>query len=492
MPQLRHELPHSLYATLCRIVNAARVEMMNESECVMTSPNSYFGGPTKDFFVSMLTRDIALNDAILDLVDNSVDGAMRSRQARRGAADMYDGCKCNLTISRDRFEISDNCGGIPKAYLENAFRLGRPKIDLDNGIPTIGVYGIGMKRAIFKIANDATVDSHSNDASVRVTYTGAWMSSETDWELPFTALEPSETLGVAISATSIRPEIAKTFSDPAFIDRLEGQIGEHFAYLMKMGFEIVLNGKTVAPRIVQVIDGGVGSIRPYDYEGLWEGVKLKVTIGFYRKLTREAELEEATQERDQAVDKAGITIICNERVILHSDKSSQTGWGVASTPRYHPQFRAISGIVSFECDDASKLPVSTTKRDVDHSSAVYLKALNRCIDGIQIFTSFTNRWKGRETETDQYVNNEQFTSARTVALASTEGMVVRGTGGAEKVYSPDLPKPPNKSTLKRIAFTREVEEIEALGSALLDNPRALPSDVGVASWLRVLKEVTRS
>ena len=31
--------------------------------------------PTKQFFVSMLTRDIRLEDAILDLVDNCLDGA---------------------------------------------------------------------------------------------------------------------------------------------------------------------------------------------------------------------------------------------------------------------------------------------------------------------------------------------------------------------------------------------------------------------------------
>ena len=31
-------------------------------------------GPTKAFFVRMLTRDIELADAILDLLDNCVDG----------------------------------------------------------------------------------------------------------------------------------------------------------------------------------------------------------------------------------------------------------------------------------------------------------------------------------------------------------------------------------------------------------------------------------
>ena len=33
--------------------------------------------PTKEFFIKMLTRDIALEDAILDLLDNCLDGIVR-------------------------------------------------------------------------------------------------------------------------------------------------------------------------------------------------------------------------------------------------------------------------------------------------------------------------------------------------------------------------------------------------------------------------------
>ena len=35
--------------------------------------------PVKSFFVYMLTRDIRLEDAILDLLDNCVDGILRSK-----------------------------------------------------------------------------------------------------------------------------------------------------------------------------------------------------------------------------------------------------------------------------------------------------------------------------------------------------------------------------------------------------------------------------
>ena len=40
------------------------------------------GTPTKAFFVEMLTRDIGLNDAILDLLDNCLDGVVKLASGR--------------------------------------------------------------------------------------------------------------------------------------------------------------------------------------------------------------------------------------------------------------------------------------------------------------------------------------------------------------------------------------------------------------------------
>ncbi len=47
-----------------------------------TDPNLVQGDPTKDFFISMLIKDITLRDAIGDLVDNSVD-AIKAKAANR-------------------------------------------------------------------------------------------------------------------------------------------------------------------------------------------------------------------------------------------------------------------------------------------------------------------------------------------------------------------------------------------------------------------------
>lgn len=40
--------------------------------------------PTKDFFIKMITRDIALEDCIFDLLDNAIDGARRQAGAKGG------------------------------------------------------------------------------------------------------------------------------------------------------------------------------------------------------------------------------------------------------------------------------------------------------------------------------------------------------------------------------------------------------------------------
>src|SRR5215469_11597966 len=63
--------------------------------------------PTKEFFVSMLVRDIELIPALVDLVDNSVDGARRLR-----GSDRFDGLYVRIDATPDMFRIQDNCGGI--------------------------------------------------------------------------------------------------------------------------------------------------------------------------------------------------------------------------------------------------------------------------------------------------------------------------------------------------------------------------------------------
>ena len=82
--------------------------------------------PAKEFFISMLTRDISLGDCILDLLDNSVDGARRS--SPDADPNRLSGFYVHLRLDSQEFEIEDNCGGIPLADArEYAFQFRAPK-----------------------------------------------------------------------------------------------------------------------------------------------------------------------------------------------------------------------------------------------------------------------------------------------------------------------------------------------------------------------------
>src|SRR5207302_10377299 len=79
--------------------------------------------PRKQFFMEMFTRDISLEDCILDLIDNSIDSLIRTRQidveneilSGEDTAGRSIGRRGEITIrySKREFHISDNCGGIP-------------------------------------------------------------------------------------------------------------------------------------------------------------------------------------------------------------------------------------------------------------------------------------------------------------------------------------------------------------------------------------------
>src|SRR5690554_6756917 len=113
-------------------------------------------GPTKDFFISMITRDISLTDAIIELIDNCIDGVKR-----QGKED-FDNYTIDIELNSNFFSIKDNCGGIDiNIAREYAFKFGRPKEANkdENRAETTGTFGIGMKRALFKMGSHFFIES---------------------------------------------------------------------------------------------------------------------------------------------------------------------------------------------------------------------------------------------------------------------------------------------------------------------------------------------
>ena len=343
--------------------------------------------PTKEFFVNMLTRDIDLSDAILDLLDNCLDGVVRNAGSKEKKWDdftYYRDYYAKINISSTSFSIEDNCGGIPRKIAETyAFRMGRVpnSEDMIKTLGTVGIYGIGMKRAIFKMGCAATVTTKNNGSTYSVKIEPEWIHSADDWDLPIENLSDNSNIdGTKIEITSLNSSIAAQWCDTKhiedYVDTLIKAIKESYSFIIQKGFSIKVNGTPVSYYPVELLISPVkNGIKPYifkkDYEDIrTDGVKVQLAIGIYSQLKSDEELDEEIEAK-RKTGRAGITVICNDRVVLYNDKTHRTGWGEPPVPSYHTQFICISGVVVFESKDPSKLPTTTTKRGIDLSSDIY-------------------------------------------------------------------------------------------------------------------------
>ena len=441
--------------------------------------------PVKSFFVTMLTRDIKLEEAILDLLDNCVDGILRSSE--NSGARPYEGFKAEIAFNADSFSIFDNCGGIPWSLHDYAFRMGRSP-ERPRDVPgSVGVYGIGMKRAIFKIGKHCLISTRNARDQYEVEITPDWIDDESSWNIPVhNARKPTDQDGTRILVGDLNPSIAKTFDEGAiaFKSELERMISTHYAYIMAKGFEVTINGDAVEPRTTKIVYDSQQAIKPFVFQSTIDGVEVYLAVGFTRPIPSQNEImDEQEAARYSSID-AGWTILCNDRAVLYCDRSELTGWGEAGVPRYHTQFIAISGIVAFRSDDPAKLPTTTTKRGIDASSRLYLQVKNKMREGMRVFTDYTNKWKGRADESLKQVQQGAPLALEDLRVKTGE-LKFRKTKTWPQgyQYKPQLPLPPElEPTKRRIVFSKEVAKIKTVGRVSRGTRNGL-----LRSWRNLLR-----
>lgn len=456
--------------------------------------------PVKSFFVHMLTRDIDLQDAILDLLDNCVDGVQRSASASElRRKQPYRNYWARIELSGDEFRIEDNCGGIPWSLHNYAFRLGRLEQEADSGRQTIGTYGIGMKRAIFKLGDDGVVETHASDASYKVHFSADWMRDESKWDIVAERVPGASKRGTLIVIRALRDAVRKELASEAFMHTFRNTLATYYAYIIGKGFQVYLNGEQVQPRQLRLLYAEAGDeafkshpIRPFIYRTEWSGVSVFLAVGFTRGIPSKEEADEGLEnyrERYSSAD-AGWTVVCNDRTVLYCDKTPVTGWGVSGVPQYHMQFIAISGVVVFSSENPRLLPTTTTKRGIDAQSELYLHVKDKMVEGMKLFTDYTNVWKGKElVETSR----KEFEKTRTLGLEDLlqkQDVTMRKTHGVltGRQYRPALPRPKSERVDVQISFRKPAAQVRTVSKYVFGSSDGKPGDVGEKCFDVILEE----
>lgn len=436
-------------------------------------------------------------DAIMDLLDNCIDGVHRQNK-KKAVEDSYSGYYGEITINENEFILKDNCGGIPLEIAKNyAFKMGRSEeYHDDDNLETLGMYGIGMKRAIFKIGMEADVVSFDKDDIFKVSIPKFW-SSNPDWHFDYTLLNKLHLDGIlseegtSVKITSLHTNISQQFKDKSgFLRDLTIALKQHYGYIVQQGFVIKLNGTKIEPLELNIIttepaDAMQKAIRPYVYATKIKDVDVEIIIGFYRPPASEDEIDkelDGSYAKSQS-ENAGITVICNDRVVLYCDKTFLTGWGESPVPKYHTQFISIAGVVHFRSNNPISLPVTTTKRGLDTSSEIYADVKNKIKEGLRFFTSFTNDWKTPSEERAKLFESPKTINA--LKPGQTKSPLIKLQTVTKKDESaefqlPNLPKPNEevRNLFVTISFVREKEKVEAVRTYFLDGKSTSAAEVG--------------
>ena len=391
-----------------------------------TAKKTVIAVPAKRFFVGMLVKDIELVPAIIDLVDNSVDGGKHLRP--EPSANRYEGLRIDLTVNADEFEIDDNCGGIDLDWArEYAFRFGRPE-DVKGPLGEVGQFGVGMKRALFKIGAEFTITSTTTkNAFTLPVDVDNWMADTSpEWSFELSDIDEYEELDASVTGTVIQVRrlhdtVAAEMGSDQFANRLRDELRLRQARVIAQGMRISVNGTPVGEFEPELLAGP--DLTPISIERQIpvgeESLTMKLYAGLVHLRETDSQRDDDDAEEFRQPPEAGWYLYCNDRLLLAANRTRLTGWGEAAAA-YHPQYRQFRGYVLLE-GPAWLMPWTTTKTSVDEDSAVFRVVQTAMFDALAKSQAAMNRIK-KERQSSPEGERPAFDAVRTARPMPLESL----------------------------------------------------------------------
>src|SRR5688572_14336501 len=123
--------------------------------------------PSKRLYLSIIA-DYDLNKAICELVDNALDIWAKAKRSKKIQVDII------LDVSQQYISVTDNAGGFNKS--DFALIIGPGHTSNDDTEQTIGIFGVGTKRAVVALAQEVKIKTGSGGKkSFQVEFNDDWL-----------------------------------------------------------------------------------------------------------------------------------------------------------------------------------------------------------------------------------------------------------------------------------------------------------------------------
>jgi len=135
---------------------------------------------------------------------------------------------------------------------------------------------------------------------------------------------------------------------------------------------------------------------------------------------------------------------------------------------WHPQYNGFGGFVFFSSDDQSKLPWTTTKRELDASSPLYRRAIVRMKVLTDQFTKYTNARK------------QDLEAARTAEIRKSL-VEVSELKVAQPLRMPTLNTVSQRSDVTSISYQRRKTDVDEVKQHL-GSPGMTNKEMGIKTF----------
>jgi hypothetical protein len=420
--------------------------------------------PEKRLFISLLTRDLSLVDAFLDLMDNSINSALVASNLPLSSAKDYIKLlglnnqrklpKVEISIDKKCIAIEDTAGGISfAAARNNVFVFGRK--DGSDTDDRLSVYGIGLKRAIFKMGETIEIVSNHREKGFTLSLdVERWeRDSKQPWTLPIQGFSSkTDPFGTKIYIRDLHDDVKTRITDSLFESQLKRRISESYVYFLDRVITARVNNQDIRP--VSLDMGENFASETFSREG----VTCSIIAGLCRP-----------KDGRFSAENAGWFIFCNGRAVAFANKSQLTGWG-SLLPTFQPKHRPFLGLVFFVSDYAERLPWATTKSSINEESLVWQDAKRRMADIGRQVTSFLDRRYGE--------GGTEITAAELNDVSGDDMSAFEAVAASKRNFKisskKSQQKPSEETSVQFRAKVKDVERIKAyVGKRNMSN-----SDVG--------------
>jgi|GEM_PF-2717137 len=340
--------------------------------------DDYDLAPSKETYRS-LQSDVSPIAAVKELVDNALDN-WRSEEHDSGSVTI----DISIDEVNDQIRVRDDSGGVAEDNIENLFALGESSVN-DVSQP-IGAYGMGAKKAIVRLGNQATIKSRvkGSEAGYGFSVDEEWLNSD-GWLVDsqtFRDVSEGETIieieDLELNFGGDENQDESQYNNlRSFTEALITDLGETYERFLSgevgpadKSVSITVNGESV-----KAIGGFNCSHTPYDghHPRHFKNIEIEVagrSEPVYMDL-KAGILEEGGREQ------AGTDVYIQNRKVISRNTEEEGGW----TPNYLGNYQPARGRARFQIriytdGRTDTLPWDTQKRSIDPYDEIMRKAFN--------------------------------------------------------------------------------------------------------------------